>query len=164
MIRRGRGLIVETTDGRPDEFHDNLFYDLSKKSVMRLAVAYANELAPHGVTGIAVSPGWLRSEEMLEGKGVTEATWQEWYWRNPVAERRGWLTSESPRFTGRVVAACAADPDVSGWNGQTKYACDLAAHYDISDVNGARPGRGSWGGDYVRDNEPRREDYVTPTV
>lgn len=162
MVRRGSGLIVEVTDGHPDEYHDYLFYDLSKKSVMRLAVAYASEMARFGVTGIAVSPGWLRSEAMLEGHGVTEDNWPDWYWSHPIDERRGWLTSESPRFTGRVVVALASDPELSQWNGQTKYACDLAAHYGVKDVNGSTPGRGIHSPAYLRDNEPRREDYEVP--
>ena len=162
MVRRKTGLIVGTTDGEPHWYHDNLFYDLSKKSVMRLAVAYAEEMSSYGITGIAVSPGHLRSEEMLEDMGITEETWQDWYWNNPVAEHRDWLASESPRYTGRVIAALAADPEVSRWNGQTTAVRELAAHYDTMDVNGATPGRGIYGGDYLHDNEPRREDYAPP--
>ena len=159
MVRRGKGLIVGTTDGSPDEFHDSLFYDLCKKSVMRLAVAYAEEMGPYGITGIAISPGHLRSEEMLELFGLTEANWQDGYWRNPAKDGRDWLASESPRYTGRVIAALAADPEASRWNGQTKAARELAAHYDIRDLNGATPGRGIYSFDYLRNNEPRREDY-----
>lgn len=88
MLRQGSGLIVEVTDGEPEEYHDHLFYDLPKKSLMRLAVTYAHELGPHGITGVAISPGWLRSERMLENFKVTEESWQDWYWDSPIHDRQ----------------------------------------------------------------------------
>lgn len=162
LIRTGRGLIVGITDGRPDEFHDHLFYDLPKKSVMRLAVAYANEMGSHGVTGVAISPGFLRSETQLESLGVTEEDWWEAYWRNPEPNAWHWLTSESPRFTGRAVVALASDPDVSRWNGMTMYACNLAPIYGFTDLNGTLPGHGIYGAEYLQTHEPRREDFASP--
>lgn len=159
MVKRRRGLVVEITDGRPDEFHDHLFYDLPKKSVMRLAVSYAEELGPHGITGVAVSPGWLRSEAMLEGMGVTEDNWQDWYWREPEHRPPDWLGSETPRYTGRAVVALATDPDVSRWNGRTVYTNDLAPVYGFTDVNGTMPGDGIHGSDVINSQPPRREDY-----
>lgn len=159
MLKRGSGLIVEITDGSPDEFHDHLFYDLPKKSVMRLAVAYAEELGPHGITGVAISPGWLRSEVMLEGMGVTEANWQDWYWDDPRERPPAWLSSESPRYTGRVIAALAADPQISRWNGRSVATSFLAEEYVLTDVNGTTPGRGIYDPHQLNDVEPRREDY-----
>jgi NAD(P)-dependent dehydrogenase (short-subunit alcohol dehydrogenase family) len=159
MIRRRRGLVVEITDGRPDEYHDHLFYDLPKKSVMRLAVTYAEEMGPHGVTGVAVSPGWLRSEAMLEGFGVTEDNWQDWYWQKPESRPHHWLTSESPRYTGRAVVALATDPEVSRWNGRTVYTRDLAAAYGFTDVNGTTPGHAIYSAEFLDCKPPRQEDY-----
>lgn len=160
MIRQQSGLIVEITDGEPENYHDHLFYDLPKKSAMRLAVTYAEELGPHGVTGVAVSPGWLRSEVMLEGMGVTEANWQDWYWGHPDANPAEWLASESPRYTGRAIVALAADPDVSRWSGASVKTAELAAEYGFTDVNGTTPGHGIFSWDHLAANPPRREEYT----
>jgi NAD(P)-dependent dehydrogenase (short-subunit alcohol dehydrogenase family) len=159
MLRRGSGLIVGLTDGEPDEYHDHLFYDLPKKSVMRLAVAYAQELGPHGITGVAVSPGWLRSERMLDKHGVTEDSWQDWYWDDPERNPAVWLTSESPRYTGRAIAALAADPAVARWNGQAVKTAYLAGIYGFTDIDGTMPGHGIRGWDYLTHARPRREEY-----
>lgn len=160
MVRRERGLMIGITDGRPDEYHDNLFYDLPKKSVMRLAVAYGTEGKPHGITGVAISPGWLRSEEMLEELGVSEDDWQDYYWRDPEHNPSYWLTSENPRFTGRAVVALASDLDVARWNCRTVYAQDLAVDYGFTDVDGTSPGQGLHSLEYVSNHTPRREDYL----
>ncbi len=159
MIKRGTGLIIEVTDGQPDEFHDHLFYDLPKKTAMRLAVAYAEELGPHGIAGIALSPGWLRSEEMLERHGVTESNWQDWYWDDPDHQDPNWLSSQSPRYTGRAVVALATDPDRSRWNGQSVRTEALAAVYEFDDVNGTRPGHGLYDWKSLSAARPRREDF-----
>lgn len=160
MLQQGSGLIIEVTDGEPGEYHDHLFYDLPKKSVMRLAVAYAEELGPHGITGVAISPGWLRSERMLEGFGVTEDSWQDWYWDDPQTRPATWLASESPRYTGRAVAALAADPDLSRWNGQSVKTAGLAEVYGLTDVNGTTPGRGIYAWKHLEDNPPQPDDYL----
>lgn len=160
MVGRGRGLIVGITDGRPDEYHDHLFYDLPKKSVMRMAVACAAEMGQFGITGVAISPGYLRSEMQLEGFGVTEDDWQEAYWRDPERATKAWLTSESPRFTGRAVVALATDPDVARWNGQTMYGCNLAPIYGFTDLNGTMPGHGIYDPAYLSEHEPRRQEYA----
>ena len=161
MAKRQTGLMIGITDGAPDMYHDNLFYDLCKKSVMRLAVGYGTDGKSHGITGVAISPGWLRSEEMLEWAGVSEANWQDYYWRDPEHNQSHWLTSESPRFTGRAVVALASDPDVARWNCRTMYAEHLAVEYGFTDLNGETPGQGIYsvahtsGGGILR-----REDYL----
>ncbi|MFC7622880.1 SDR family oxidoreductase [Microlunatus sp. GCM10028923] len=160
MITRGGGLIVEITDGQPDLYHDHLFYDLPKKTAMRLALGYAEELGPHGVTGVAISPGWLRSEAMLDRHGVTEDNWQDWYWDDPEHRPANWLASQTPRYTGRAVAALAADPDPSRWNGRAVKTEDLAGAYGFTDLNGTQPGHGRLAWDLLSDRRPTREDYA----
>lgn len=160
MIRRPRGLIVGITDGRPDEFHDHLFYDLPKKSVMRMAVAHAAELGRHGVTGVAISPGFLRSEMMLDEFGVTEDTWQEAYWRDTDRAPIEWLSSESPRYTGRAIVALATDPDRDRWNGKTMYTSALAPIYGFTDLDGTMPGHGIYDPAYLGTHDPQPEEYA----
>ena len=117
LIRRPGGLVVEMTDGTLEynaaNYRLSTFYDLAKTSVIRLAFAQAHELAPHGCTAVALTPGWMRSEMMLDIYEVTEDTWREATAGNPHFA----AISESPRFVGRAVAALAADPDVQRHNG-----------------------------------------------
>jgi NAD(P)-dependent dehydrogenase (short-subunit alcohol dehydrogenase family) len=137
MIGRGRGLIVEMTDGDSDRYRGNLFYDLAKHSVIRLARAQAEELADHGVTAVALTPGFMRSEAVLDHFGVTEENW-----RDAVAKDPHFAASETPRFVGRAVAALAGDADVSRWSGQALSSWGLAREYGFTDVDGTRP---DWG-------------------
>ena len=137
LIRRPGGLVVEMTDGtwayNATRYRTPAFYDLTKNGVIRLAFAEAQELAPHGCTAVALTPGWLRSEMMLEHFGVTEATWREAKVPHFVA------ISESPRFVGRAIAALAADPDVHRRNGGSFSSGGLAREYGFTDVDGSRP-------------------------
>jgi NAD(P)-dependent dehydrogenase (short-subunit alcohol dehydrogenase family) len=137
LIRRPGGLVVEMTDGtwayNATRYRSPAFYDLTKNGVIRLAYAQAQELAPHGCTAVALSPGWLRSEMMLEHFGVTEATWRE------AAVPHFAAISESPRFVGRAVAALAADPEVHRRNGGSFSSGGLAREYGFRDVDGSRP-------------------------
>jgi NAD(P)-dependent dehydrogenase (short-subunit alcohol dehydrogenase family) len=137
MIRRGRGLIVEMTDGDSDRYRGNLFYDLAKHSVIRLARAQAEELADHGVTAVAVTPGFMRSEAVLDHFGVNEDNW-----RDAVEKDPHFAASETPHFVGRAVAALAADPEVSRWSGQALSSWGLAREYGFTDADGSRP---DWG-------------------
>lgn len=137
MVARGRGLIVEVTDGVTDDLRGSLFYDLAKASVLRAARSQAAELAPHGVACVAVSPGFLRSEAVLDHFGVTAETW-----RDAIARDRHFAASESPRFVGRGIAALAADPGVLARSGSAYGSWDLAREYGIDDVDGTRP---DWG-------------------
>jgi NAD(P)-dependent dehydrogenase (short-subunit alcohol dehydrogenase family) len=137
LIRRPGGLVVEMTDGTREynaaRYRNSAFYDLAKSAVLRLAFAFAHELAPHGGTAVALTPGWLRSEMMLEAMGVTEANWREG--ANPHFA----AISESPLFVGRAVAALAADPDVHRHNGGSFSSGGLAREYGFTDVDGSQP-------------------------
>jgi NAD(P)-dependent dehydrogenase (short-subunit alcohol dehydrogenase family) len=139
MIREpGGGLVVEVTDGTTEynasNYRLSLFYDLAKTSVNRLAFAQSKELAPHGVTALSLTPGWLRSEMMLDVYGVTEANW-----RDALEQQPHFAISETPAFVGRAVAALAADSEVARWNGQSLSSGQLAGVYGFTDVDGSRP-------------------------
>lgn len=135
LTRRPGGLLVEMTDGTVDynatNYRNNAFYDLAKAAVLRLAWSQGHELAPLGCTAVALTPGWLRSEMMLEAYGVNEETWQT------VEGHFG--ISETPRFVGRAVAALAADPDVARWNQQSLSSGQLAHEYGFTDLDGSAP-------------------------
>ena len=134
LIARGRGLIVEITDGDSFTYRGNLFYDLVKVSVIRLAFAMARELRRRNVTAVAVTPGFLRSEAMLERFGVTEANWKD-----GAKKDANFIASETPFFVGRAVSALAADPDVFQKTGRVFSSWDLAVEYGFTDIDGSRP-------------------------
>ena len=138
MVRRPGGLVVEGTDGtaayNADHYRVSMFYDLAKTTVTRLAWGLSQELAPHECTAMALTPGWMRSELMLEHHGVSESNWREATERTPHS-----CISESPRYVGRAVAALAGDPDVSRWNGQSLSSGELAQVYGFTDVDGTQP-------------------------
>jgi NAD(P)-dependent dehydrogenase (short-subunit alcohol dehydrogenase family) len=128
FLRQRRGLIVTTTFWDRDRYiKGDLFYDLAKAAMTRLAFAVAEELRPHGVTSVAVSPGWMRTELILAGHQTDEAHWSE----RPALAR-----TESPRYLGRAVAALAADPDVHGKTGGVYRVADLAREYGFTDIDG----------------------------
>jgi len=139
LIRRPGGLVIEMTDGTAS-YNANYradvgyFYDLVKVSVQRMALAQASELAPFGGTAVALTPGWLRSEAMLEAFKVTEATW-----RDATKFQPHFVISESPTYVGRAAAALAADPSVSRWSGQSLSSGQLAKVYDFTDADGSQP-------------------------
>ncbi|HEY7409301.1 MAG TPA: SDR family oxidoreductase [Vicinamibacteria bacterium] len=138
LIRNPGGLVVEVTDGTA-EYNDanyrlSLFYDLAKTSVMRMAWALAQELKPHRCTAVALSPGWLRSEQMLDNYGVTEANW-----RDAAARQPHFVITETPRYVGRAVAHLAADPEVARWSGRSLSSGQLAQVYGFTDLDGSRP-------------------------
>jgi NAD(P)-dependent dehydrogenase (short-subunit alcohol dehydrogenase family) len=139
MVARGRGLVIEMTDGKDDRYRGSLFYDLAKASAIRLARGMAEDLRPHGVAAIAVTPGFLRSEAVLDHFGVTAG-----HWRDAVAEDEHFAHSETPRFVGRGVAALAADPDVMSRTGEALASWELAREYDLDDVDGSRPDWGAY--------------------
>ncbi|MFF5438303.1 SDR family oxidoreductase [Streptomyces achromogenes] len=138
LLRRPGGLVVEMTDGTAeynrDTYRVNLFYDLAKTSVLRMAFALGHELVPRGATAVALTPGWMRSEIMLDTFGVREENW-----RDALAREPHFAISETPRFTGRAVAALAADPDVARFNGQSLSSGGLAREYGFTDLDGSRP-------------------------
>ncbi|WTO33576.1 SDR family oxidoreductase [Streptomyces achromogenes] len=138
LLRRPGGLVVEVTDGTAeynrDTYRVNFFYDLAKTSVLRMAFALGHELGPRGATAVALTPGWMRSEIMLDAYGVREENWREALAREPH-----FAISETPRFSGRAVAALAADPDVARFNGQSLSSGGLARVYGFTDLDGSRP-------------------------
>jgi NAD(P)-dependent dehydrogenase (short-subunit alcohol dehydrogenase family) len=138
LIRRPGGLVVEVTDGtneyNADHYRVSFFYDLAKAANLRMAFALAHELKPHGATALSITPGWLRSEAMLDAYGVTEANW-----RDATNEQPHFAITESPAFVGRAVAALAGDPDVARWNGQSLSSGQLAKVYGFTDADGSQP-------------------------
>ena len=132
------GLVVEMTDGtdayNAKNYRVSFFYDLAKAAVNRMAFALAHELKPHRAAAVALTPGWLRSEAMLDAYGVTEANWRE-----ATKVQPHFAISESPAYVGRAVAALAADPDVARWSSQTLSSGQLAQAYGFTDVDGSRP-------------------------
>ncbi|MFP5363106.1 MAG: SDR family oxidoreductase [Thermoleophilia bacterium] len=139
LIRRPGGLVVEMTDGTAEynarNYRVSAFYDLAKTATIRLAFAQGTELAAHGCAAVALTPGWLRSEMMLENFGVTEQNWRDGAAVSPHFA----AISESPRFVGRAVAALAADPDLARRNGGSFSSGGLARDYGFSDLDGSRP-------------------------
>ncbi|MGW3986386.1 SDR family oxidoreductase [Streptomyces sp. NPDC004830] len=138
LLRHPGGLVVEVTDGTADYNRDhyrvNFFYDLAKSSVLRMAFALGHELGPRGATAVALTPGWMRSELMLETFGVSEDNWRDALERVPH-----FAISETPRYVGRAVAALAADPDVARLNGRSLSSGGLAREYGFTDLDGSRP-------------------------
>ncbi|WP_164669752.1 SDR family oxidoreductase [Virgibacillus doumboii] len=138
LIKNKGGLVIEVTDGT-EEFNNSMyrqpfFYDLSKSSVIRMAKALSHELSPYECTALSVTPGWMRSEIMLEEFDVTEENWQDGIKKDPH-----FAISETPRFLGRGNAAIAKDPDKHRLNGQSLSSGDLAKMYDLYDLDGTQP-------------------------
>jgi NAD(P)-dependent dehydrogenase (short-subunit alcohol dehydrogenase family) len=138
MIRNKGGLLVEMTDGTYEynstHYRLSVFYDLVKTSVIRMAWAQAQELKEYECTAVALTPGWMRSEIMLDHFGVKETNWQAALEKEPH-----FIISETPRFTGRAVAALASDPEVKRWNGQSLSSGQLAREYGFKDLDGTQP-------------------------
>ncbi|MEQ8447580.1 MAG: SDR family oxidoreductase [Pelagibacterium sp.] len=138
MIERPGGLLVEVTDGTSDynatHYRLSPFYDLAKVAVNRMAWAHAKDLEKHGATAVSLTPGWLRSEMMLEAFEVGEDNWRE-----ATAKVPHFVISESPRFVGRAVAALAADSERMRWNGHSLSSGGLAQIYGFTDLDGSQP-------------------------
>ena len=130
---RPGGLVVEITDGDAYYYRGHFFYDLVKTTVIRMAFALSQELADRGIPVVAVTPGFLRSEWMLEHFGVTEANW-----RDAAEKVEEFIASETPLFVGRCVAALAADPQLEKKNGRVFASWDLAEEYHVNDADGTR--------------------------
>ena len=137
MVARGSGLVIEITDGVAPTYRGSFFYDLSKAGVIRLAVAQAGDLKAHGVTALALTPGFLRSEAMLDHFGVAEANWRDGLKTDP-----DFVASETPMYVGRAVAALAGDPHVARFNGQALSSWGLSEVYGFVDADGTQP---HWG-------------------
>jgi NAD(P)-dependent dehydrogenase (short-subunit alcohol dehydrogenase family) len=140
LITRPGGLLVEITDGttayNAGQYRISVFYDLAKVAVNRLAFSQGHELGPHGATALAITPGWMRSELMLDAFGTTEDTWRDAVGKTAPP---GFAGSESPRFVGRAVAAVAADPDRARWNQASVDSGLLAKEYGFTDLDGTQP-------------------------
>ncbi|MFE9560560.1 SDR family oxidoreductase [Streptomyces sp. NPDC006487] len=138
LLREPGGLVVEMTDGTAEynasRYRVSFFYDIAKAAVLRMAFALGHEVGPRGATAVALTPGWLRSEMMLDNFGVSEANW-----RDALKTVPHFGISETPFYVGRAVAALAADPELSRWNGQSLSSGQLARVYGFTDVDGSRP-------------------------
>jgi NAD(P)-dependent dehydrogenase (short-subunit alcohol dehydrogenase family) len=137
MIRKGRGLIVEVTENDQLSAGGNPMSQAVKVSLKVLALNMATELKPHGVAAVAITPGFLRSESMLQYLRVTEANWRDAGKKDP-----NFLESESPLYVGRAIAALASDPEFLEHTGQLLSSWELARHYGFTDYDGRRP---DWG-------------------
>jgi NAD(P)-dependent dehydrogenase (short-subunit alcohol dehydrogenase family) len=157
LVDRPGGLVVEVTDGtaayNADNYRISVFYDLAKVAVGRLAWSQGHELAEVGGTAVALTPGFLRSEMMLEAFGVTEASWRD------AQGPPSFAVSESPRYVGRAVAALAADPDRSRWNQRSVTSGELAAEYGFTDLDGSRPDVWRYMADSDADPDVDPSDY-----
>ena len=145
MVARGYGLVVEITDGVGYAYRGNLFHSLAKVSTVHLAEAMAADLRGHGVTALALTPGFLRSEAMLDHFRVTEDNWREGAKRDPH-----FIASETPFFIGRAVVALATDPRVAEKAGQSLSTWDLSEEYGFTDVDGTRPHWGRYFAEHVQ--------------
>jgi NAD(P)-dependent dehydrogenase (short-subunit alcohol dehydrogenase family) len=138
LIQQPGGLMVEVTDGTAEynatHYRLSVFYDLAKNAAIRMAWDHAKDLEKHGAMAVAITPGWMRSEMMLGHFNVTEANW-----RDATKAQPHFAISESPRFTGRAIAALAADPEKARWNGQSVSSGQLAQVYGFTDLDGSRP-------------------------
>ncbi|MDF9812751.1 SDR family oxidoreductase [Streptomyces sp. SPB162] len=137
LIRRPGGLVVEITDGTAEsneEYRNSLFFDVTKNVPIRMAYGLGKELEEYGCTAVSLTPGFLRSEQMLDTFGVTEANWRDGAKVSPH-----FVIAESPTFIGRAVTALATDPDVARWNGRSLSSGQLARVYGFTDTDGSRP-------------------------
>jgi NAD(P)-dependent dehydrogenase (short-subunit alcohol dehydrogenase family) len=135
LVDSGGGLLVEVTDGKTDEIRQfNFYYDLEKALNIRLARSLALQLRPHKIAVVSLTPGFLRSEEMLEHFGVTEATWRE-----AIKHDKYFAYSETPFYVGRAVVALACDKKVMQKSGQSLDSGKLAREYDFTDIDGTQP-------------------------
>ncbi|MGG2465601.1 SDR family oxidoreductase [Streptomyces sp. RGM 3693] len=163
LIRRPGGLVVEVTDGTAEfnrTYRDSLCFDVTKNVPHRIAFGLASELAEYGGTAVSLTPGFLRSEEMLDHFGVTEETW-----RDAIAQEPHFAIAESPALIGRAVRALATDPDKARWTGRSLSSGQLAKEYDFTDADGTRPDCFGYFADVVsggKDAGP--EDYREPAA
>ncbi len=157
LVKKQGGLQVEVTDGTNDynskEYRISVFYDLAKVSVNRLAFSQGHELKAFGGTSVALTPGWLRSEMMLEAFGVSESNWEQ------AQAPTGFAVSESPRYVGRAVVALACDPHKERWNQQSVSSGQLAKVYGFSDIDGSQPDVWKFMEDSSKGQELNPQDY-----
>ncbi len=138
LIQKPGGLVVEVTDETADyndrNYRLSLFYDLAKTLIVRMAWGLSQDLRPYHCTAVALTPGWLRSEMMLDHFGVSEDKWQD-----ATAKEPHFIIAETPHFIGRAVAHLEGDPEVNRWNGQSLSSGQLAQVYGFTDLDGSQP-------------------------
>ena len=148
LISQPGGLVCEITDGtmkyNASHYRISVYYDLAKVAVSRLAFSQGHELAPYGATAVAITPGWLRSEMMLDNFGVSQDNWRDALdparaEKNQPVAPPDFALSESPRYVGRAVVSLALDPDRRRWNQQSVSSGELARVYGFTDVDGTSP-------------------------
>ncbi|CAM3295245.1 SDR family oxidoreductase [Saccharibacillus brassicae] len=137
MLDRPGGIVLEITDGTDYRFRGNVYYSLAKVSGIHLAAAMAEELRPYGIAAVSLTPGFLRSEAMLDHFGVTEADW-----RDAVKTEPHFIASETPAYVGQAAARLAADPERMAFTGQALSSWELSDRYGFADADGSRP---HWG-------------------
>lgn len=159
MARHRAGLIVELVEQDNVGYHGAFYFDLMETLLKRLVLGLANDLGKSGITAVAVAPGFMRTEAILEGFGVTEANWREAL-SHPQAAAMGWGGSETPCFVGRAVAALAADPDIARKNGGIYTTRVLSEKYGFNDVDGIRPDYGVFDAAI----EQARKTFLAPSI
>ena len=161
MLRAEGGLIVEVNDGTGEEgYRGNLYYDLAKFGVVRLARGEASELGDRGVTVVCVSPGFLRSEAVLDHFGVREENWRDAVSADEMTNAGHFGASETPRYIGRAVAALAADPDVARHHGRALGTGPLAREYGFTDLDGGQPDFWSYFSEYLAGSGMTYDEYA----
>lgn len=148
MVKQKSGLVVEIVEQDTVGYHGEFFFDLFETCLKRIAYALAEELAPHGVCAVALTPGFMRTEAILEQFGATEENWLEVAETNPEARGYGFAGSETPCFVGRAVAALASDPEVLSKSGGVYSSWALSDEYGFADVDGRRPHFGRYGAEH----------------
>ncbi len=159
MLKRKAGLMVEIIEQDGIGYHGQFFFDLMEISLKRLSYGLAQEVAPKGITALSITPGFMRTEAILEKFGVTEANWRDAAATNAEAKQFGFIASETPCFVGRAVAALAADPDVARKSGGIYNSGALAEEYGFTDVDGSRPNMPA----FMREHFPQYVNGKSPT-
>ncbi|MEV6106646.1 SDR family oxidoreductase [Streptomyces sp. NPDC051940] len=157
LVRRPGGLVVEVTDGTAESnkgYRDQFYYDLAKNAPIRMAFNLSHDLKDAGGTAVSVTPGFLRSEQMLDNFGVTEENW-----RDAVAKEPHFAIAETPALVGRAVAALACDHDRARWNGRSLSSGQLAKEYGFTDVDGSRPDAWGYFSRVFAGEQPDAADY-----
>ena len=144
MVERKAGLIVEMNDGHSLGYRGQFYFDLAMTMLKRLSNGLAEELLPHGVTALSITPGFLRSEATLDMFGVTESNWRDALDKKQ-AQQFGWAGSETPCFVGRAIVALATDPNLQRKSGGVYSSWGLSEEYGFTDVDGGRPHWGRFG-------------------
>jgi NAD(P)-dependent dehydrogenase (short-subunit alcohol dehydrogenase family) len=161
LLKRGKGLLLEINDGTGEEgYRGNLFYDLAKYAVVRLAFGEAYELRRSGITVVCLTPGFLRSEEVLDAFGVTEDNWREAATGDKNTTAGHFAASETPRYIGRAVSALAADPEIARYHGRTVTTGTLAREFGFTDLDGSQPDFHSYFAEFLESEGKSYEEYV----